>query len=152
MQLTERLELFKIKFESEESRKRWRVFYKEDFDDEKVEGNTVYFVLTGEKNQNKQKSVDFSIFYTKSSSRNMLLEFRDEVMDFIKYLQSNLETPNFRNIDNSYNVEYSTIIDRAGIRVAEIKCSFDNTKEVLDVLGEEEYELMEKLQDRYIID
>ena len=36
MLLTKRLEYFKQKFENEENRKRWRVFYQDKFDDEKM--------------------------------------------------------------------------------------------------------------------
>ena len=62
MLLTKRLEYFKQKFENEENRKRWRVFYQDEFDDEKIDGNTVYFVITREEENKKQKTVDFSIF------------------------------------------------------------------------------------------
>ena len=132
MLLTKRLEYFKQKFENEENRKRWRVFYQDEFDDEKIDGNTVYFVITGEEENKKQKTVDFSIFYSKSSSRYELLNFRNEVKDFLKYLKENFETNNFYNIDNSYKIEYSTITDRGGIRVAEIQCTYDCTRDILD--------------------
>lgn len=148
--LTKRLEYFKRNFESIEERKRsrWRVFYQDEFNDEKVEGNTVYFVITGEEENRKQKTVSFSIFYSKSSSRYELLDFRNEVKDFLKYLKENFETTNFYNIDNSYKVEYSTITDRGGIRVAEIQCTYDCTRDILD---EEIFQNMDKLEDKYIL-
>lgn len=148
MLLTKRLEYFKQKFESETDRKRWRVFYQDEFDDEKVDGNTVYFVITGEEEVKKQKTVSFSIFYSKSSSRYELLEFRNEVKAFLKYLKENFETTNFYCIDNSYKIEYSTISDRGGIRVAEIQCTYDCTRDILD---EELYSDMDKLNDNYIL-
>ena len=85
MLLTKRLEYFKQKFENEENRKRWRVFYQDEFDDEKIDGNTVYFVITREEENKKQKTVDFSIFYSKSSSRYELLNFRNEVKYILFY-------------------------------------------------------------------
>lgn len=152
MLLTKRLEYFKQKFENEENRKRWRVFYQDEFDDEKIDGNTVYFVITGEEENKKQKTVDFSIFYSKSSSRYELLNFRNEVKDFLKYLKENFETNNFYNIDNSYKIEYSTITDRGGIRVAEIQCTYDCTRDILDEENiEKELKKMEILKDKYIL-
>ena len=146
--INKRLSFFKEKFEKEKGRERWKVFYQDDFIDEKVEGNTVYFVITGEEENKKQKTINFSIFYSKSSSRYELLDFRNEVKDFIKYLQDNFETSNFYNIDNSYRIEYSTITNRGGIRVAEIQCSYDCTRDILD---KEKFTDMKKLNDSYIL-
>lgn len=146
--INKRLAFFKEKFEKEKGRERWRVFYQDDFIDEKVEGNTVYFVVTGEEENKKQKTINFSIFYSKSSSRYELLDFRNEVKEFIKYLKNNFETSNFYNIDNSYKIEYSTIADRGGIRVAEIQCSYDCTRDILD---EGLFKTIEKLNDSYIL-
>lgn len=146
--INKRLAFFKEKFEKEKGRERWRVFYQDDFIDEKVEGNTVYFVITGEEENKKQKTINFSIFYSKSSSRYELLDFRNEVKEFIKYLKNNFETSNFYNIDNSYKIEYSTIADRGGIRVAEIQCSYDCTRDILD---EGLFKTIEKLNDSYIL-
>ena len=152
MLLTKRLEYFKQKFENEENRKRWRVFYQDEFDYEKIDGNTVYFVITREEENKKQKTVDFSIFYSKSSSRYELLNFRNEVKDFLKYLKENFETSNFYCIDNSYRIEYSTITDRGGIRVAEIQCTYDCTRDILDEENiEENLKKMEILKDKYIL-
>lgn len=152
MLLTKRLKYFKQKFENEENRKRWRVFYQDEFDDEKIDGNTVYFVITREEENKKQKTVDFSIFYSKSSSRYELLNFRNEVKDFLKYLKENFETSNFYCIDNSYRIEYSTITDRGGIRVAEIQCTYDCTRDILDEENiEENLKKMEILKDKYIL-
>lgn len=130
--IAKRLENFKRKFESEIDRRKWRVFYQDEFDDEKIDGNTIYFVITGEEEVKKQKTVNFSIFYSKSSSRYELLEFRKEVKDFIKYLKDNFETTNFYCVEDTYKIEYSTITDRGGIRVAEIQCSYDYTRDILD--------------------
>lgn len=146
--INKRLAFFKEKFEKEKGREKWRVFYQDDFIDEKVEGNTVYFVITGEEENKKQKTINFSIFYSKSSSRYELLDFRNEVKEFIKYLKNNFETSNFYNIDNSYKIEYSTIADRGGIRVAEIQCSYDCTRDILD---EGLFKTIEKLNDSYIL-
>lgn len=148
--LIKRLECFKRNFESIEERKRsrWRVFYQDEFNDEKVEGNTVYFVITGEEENRKQKTVSFSIFYSKSSSRYELLDFRNEVKSFLKYLKENFETTNFYCIDSSYKIEYSTITERGGIRVAEIQCTYDCTRDILD---EELYSNMDKLEDNYTL-
>ncbi|WP_349763631.1 hypothetical protein [Fusobacterium sp. SYSU M8D902] len=146
--INKRLAFFKEKFEKEKGRERWRAFYQDDFIDEKVEGNTVYFVITGEEENKKQKTINFSIFYSKSSSRYELLDFRNEVKEFIKYLKNNFETSNFYNIDNSYKIEYSTIADRGGIRVAEIQCSYDCTRDILD---EGLFKTIEKLNDSYIL-
>lgn len=146
--INKRLAFFKEKFEKEKGRERWRVFYQDDFIDEKVEGNTVYFVITGEEENKKQKTINFSIFYSRSSSRYELLDFRNEVKEFIKYLKNNFETSNFYNIDNSCKIEYSTIADRGGIRVAEIQCSYDCTRDILD---EGLFKTIEKLNDSYIL-
>lgn len=148
--LAKRLECFKRNFESIDERKRgrWRVFYQDEFNDEKVEGNTVYFVITGEEEIKKQKTVSFSIFYSKSSSKYELLEFRNEVKAFLKYLKETFETTNFYCVDDSYKIEYATISDRGGIRVAEIQCTYDCTRDILD---EELYSNMDKLNDTYIL-
>ena len=68
MLLTKRLEYFKQKFENEENRKRWRVFYQDEFDDEKIDGNTVYFVITREEENKKQNSMGLE-FYSFSAKR-----------------------------------------------------------------------------------
>ena len=81
-----------------------------------------------------------------------MLNFRNEVKDFLKYLKENFETNNFYNIDNSYKIEYSTITDRGGIRVAEIQCTYDCTRDILDEENiEEELKKMEILKDKYIL-
>lgn len=146
--INRRLAFFKDKFEKEKGRERWKVFYQDDFIEEKVEGNTVYFVITGEEEIKKQKTINFSIFYVKSSSRYALLDFREEVKDFIKYLKKNFETSNFYNVENSYKIEYSTITERGGIRVAEIQCSYDCTRDILDT---EKFTDMKNLNDSYIL-
>lgn len=146
--INRRLAFFKDKFEKEKGRERWKVFYQDDFIEEKVEGNTVYFVITGEEEIKKQKTINFSIFYVKSSSRYALLDFREEVKDFIEYLKKNFETSNFYNVENSYKIEYSTITERGGIRVAEIQCSYDCTRDILDT---EKFTDMKNLNDSYIL-
>lgn len=146
--INKRLAFFKEKFEKEEGRERWKVFYQDDFPEEKTEGNTVYFVITGEEEIKKQKIINFSIFYSKSSPRYALLDFRKEVKDFIEYLKDNFETSNFYNVENSYRIEYSTITERGGIRVAEIQCSYDCTRDILD---EDKFTDMKNLNDSYIL-
>ena len=93
-----RLEYFKENFEKLESRakEKWRVFYQDELiDEELLQANTIYFVITGEEEKKKQKNIDFSIFYCRSKRKDELLDFSQEVKEFIKYLRKEFET----NID-----------------------------------------------------
>lgn len=143
--ITKRLEYFKRYFE--EKNKRWRVFYKEELP-ENIAPKTVYFVITGEEIVNKQKTIDFSIFYISSREKDGLLDFREEVKEFIKKdLFHEFETSNFF-CTNGYKISYSIDGDRDTLRIAEIQCSYDCTKEILD---EEKFLGMDKLNDNYIL-
>lgn len=151
--ITKRLEYFKKYFETLENRKsdKWRVFYLDDFEDEKIMANTIYFVITGEEERSKQKSIDFSIFYVITKGKRELIYFREEIKSFIKLLGQEFETNNFFCINNSYKISYSTD-DKGTLRIAEIQCSYDCTREVLDdEYFEEKIMLMDKLAVKYVL-
>lgn len=146
-----RLEYFKENFEKLESRakEKWRVFYQDELiDEELLQANTIYFVITGEEKKKKQKNIDFSIFYCRNKRKDELLDFSQEVKEFIKYLRKEFETNNFICIDNSYKISYSST-EKNTLRLAEIQCSYDCTKEILD---EEKFMNMEKLENKIIPD
>ena len=110
-----RLEYFKEHFEKLESRakEKWRVFYQDELiDEELLQANTIYFVITGEEEKKKQKNIDFSIFYCRNKRKDELLDFSQEVKEFIKYLRKEFETNNFICIDNcgtTFLIKHKTI-------------------------------------------
>ena len=143
--ISKRLEYFKKYFE--EKNKRWKVFYKEELP-ENISPKTIYFIITGEEVIKKQKTIDFSIFYITSREKDGLLNFRDEIRDFIKKdLCNEFETPNFF-CNSGYKISYSIDNERDTLRIAEIQCTYDNTKGILD---EEKFMNIEILNDRYIL-
>lgn len=144
--INKRLEYFKRYFE--EKNKRWKVFYKDELP-ENISPKTIYFIITGEEIINKQKTIDFSIFYVSTREKDGLLDFRDEVREFIKNdLSNEFETQNFFCLNGGYKVSYSIADERETLRIAEIQCTYDNTRGILD---EEKFMGMEKLNDRYIL-
>lgn len=143
--IRKRLEYFKRYFETKNP--RWRIFYKEDLP-ENISPKTIYFIITGEEKIKKQKFIDFSIFYVSSREKDGLLEFREDVQAFIKKdLFNEFETTNFFPT-TGYKIKYSIDEERETIRIAEIQCTYDCTRQVLD---EEKFVNMEKLEERYIL-
>lgn len=143
--IAKRLEYFKRYFE--EKNNKWRVFYKEELP-ENISPKTIYFVITGEEIVRKQKTIDFSIFYIISREKDGLLNFRDEIKSFIKNdLSKEFETSNFF-CNSGYRISYSIDEERDTLRIAEIQCTYDNTKGILD---EEKFMDIEILNDRYIL-
>lgn len=147
--IKKRLEYFKKYFE--EKNPRWRVFYKEDLP-ENISPKTIYFVITGEEWVKKQKFIDFSIFYVSSREKDGLLEFREEVQKFIKEeLFNEFETANFFQ-NMGYKIKYSIDDERETIRIAEIQCTYDCTREILDENDiEEKISKMQILKENYIL-
>ena len=143
--IAKRLEYFKKYFEEKDN--KWRVFYKEELP-ENISPKTIYFIITGEEVVRKQKTIDFSIFYITSREKDGLLNFRDEIRDFIKKdLSKEFETSNFF-CNNGHRISYSIDPTRDTLRIAEIQCTYDNTREILD---EEKFMNIELLNDRYIL-
>lgn len=143
--ITKRLEYFKKYFENKNP--RWRVFYKEELP-ENISPKTVYFIITGEDIVQKQRSIDFTIFYISSFEKDGILSFRHDVVDFIKNdLSNEFETSNFFQ-KNGYKISYSLDDERGTLRIAEIRCTYDCTKEILD---EEKFMNIDKLNDKYIL-
>lgn len=120
-----KLEEFKRKFM--EKYPRWVLLYNGELPDEELQKNAVYFIITGEKREKKQKTVDFSIYFFKSKSRNDLLEFRKEVIKFIEFITENFNSYDFKCLDNSFEIAYSTEDTQLNMRSAEIRCSYDFT-------------------------
>ena len=143
--ISKRLEYFKKYFE--EKNKRWKVFYKEELP-ENISPKTIYFIITGEEVVRKQKTIDFSIFYITSREKDGLLNFRDEIRDFIKNdLSKEFETSNFF-CNSGYRISYSIDDERDTLRIAEIQCTYDSTREILD---EERFEEIKNFSERYIL-
>ena len=139
------LEYFKKYFE--EKNKRWKVFYKEELP-ENISPKTIYFIITGEEVIKKQKTIDFSIFYITSREKDGLLNFRDEIRNFIKNdLSKEFETSNFF-CNSGYRISYSIDDERDTLRIAEIQCTYDSTREILD---EERFEEIKNFSERYIL-
>lgn len=147
--ITKRLEYFKRYFE--EKNKRWKVFYKEELP-ENISPKTIYFIITGDEEVNKQKTIKFSIYYIVTREKDGLLDFRAEVKDFIKnYLSVEFETSNFF-CNSGYKIEYSIDDERGTLRIAEIQCTYDCTRDILDEREiEEKIMIMEKLYDNYVL-
>ncbi|WP_177161218.1 hypothetical protein [uncultured Fusobacterium sp.] len=140
--IKKRLEYFKRYFE--EKNPRWRAFYKEDLP-ENISPKTIYFIITGEETVSKQKFIDFSIFYISSREKDGLLDFREEVLNFIKKdLFDEFETSNFFPT-TGYRIKYSIDDERETMRIAEIQCTYDCTREILD---EDKFIIINKLKDR----
>ena len=143
--INKRLEYFKRYFE--EKNKKWKVFYKEELP-ENISPKTIYFVITGEEVVKKQKTIDFSIFYIVSREKDGLLNFRDEIRNFIKNdLSKEFETSNFF-CNSGYRISYSIDDERDTLRIAEIQCTYDSTREILD---EERFEEIKNFSERYIL-
>lgn len=143
--ITKRLEYFKKYFENKNP--RWRVFYKEELP-ENISPKTIYFIITGEDIVRKQRSIDFTMFYISSFEKDGILSFRHDVVDFIKNdLSNEFETSNFFQ-KSGYKVSYSLDDERGTLRIAEIQCTYDCTKEFLD---DEKFMNIDKLKDRYIL-
>ncbi|MEE1477119.1 hypothetical protein [Fusobacterium sp.] len=143
--ITKRLEYFKKYFENKNP--RWRVFYKEELP-ESISPKTIYFIITGEDIVKKQRSIDFTIFYISSFEKDGILSFRQDVIDFIKNdLSNEFETSNFFQT-SGYKINYSLDDERGTLRIAEIQCTYDCTKEILD---EEKFMNIDKLNDKYIL-
>ena len=143
--INKRLEYFKRYFE--EKNKKWKVFYKEELP-ENISPKTIYFVITGEEIVKKQKTIDFSIFYIVSREKDGLLNFRDEIRNFIKNnLSKEFETSNFF-CNSGYKISYSIDDERDTLRIAEIQCTYDSTREILD---EERFEEIKNFSERYIL-
>lgn len=143
--INKRLEYFKRYFE--EKNKKWKVFYKEELP-ENISPKTIYFVITGEEIVKKQKTIDFSIFYIVSREKDGLLNFRDEIRNFIKNdLSKEFETSNFF-CNSGYRISYSIDYERDTLRIAEIQCTYDSTREILD---EERFEEIKNFSERYIL-
>ena len=143
--INKRLEYFKRYFE--EKNKKWKVFYKEELP-ENISPKTIYFVITGEEIVKKQKTIDFSIFYITSREKDGLLNFRDEIKNFIKNdLSKEFETSNFF-CNSGYKISYSIDDERDTLRIAEIQCTYDSTREILD---EERFEEIKNFSERYIL-
>ena len=143
--INKRLEYFKRYFE--EKNKKWKVFYKEELP-ENISPKTIYFVITGEEVVKKQKTIDFSIFYIISREKDGLLNFRDEIRNFIKNnLSKEFETSNFF-CNSGYRISYSIDDERDTLRIAEIQCTYDSTREILD---EERFEEIKNFSERYIL-
>lgn len=143
--INKRLECFKRYFE--EKNKKWKVFYKEELP-ENISPKTIYFVITGEEVVKKQKTIDFSIFYIVSREKDGLLNFRDEIRNFIKNdLSKEFETSNFF-CNSGYRISYSIDDERDTLRIAEIQCTYDSTREILD---EERFEEIKNFSERYIL-
>lgn len=143
--INKRLEYFKRYFE--EKNKKWKVFYKEELP-ENISPKTIYFVITGEEIVKKQKTIDFSIFYIVSREKDGLLNFRDEIRNFIKNdLSKEFETSNFF-CNSGYRIFYSIDDERDTLRIAEIQCTYDSTREILD---EERFEEIKNFSERYIL-
>ncbi len=143
--INKRLEYFKRYFE--EKNKKWKVFYKEELP-ENISPKTIYFVITGEEIVKKQKTIDFSIFYIVSREKDGLLNFRDEIRNFIKNdLSKEFETSNFF-CNSGYRISYSIDDERDTLRIAEIQCTYDSTREILD---EERFEEIKNFSERYIL-
>ena len=143
--ITKRLEYFKRYFENKNP--RWKVFYNEELP-ENISHKTIYFIITGEEIVKKQKTIDFSIYYVSTREKDGLLNFRNEIKEFIKNdLSKEFETSNFFCI-SGYKINYSIDDERGTLRIAEIQCTYDYTKEILD---EEKFIGMEKLNDKYIL-
>ena len=143
--INKRLEYFKRYFE--EKNKKWKVFYKEELP-ENISPKTIYFVITGEEVVKKQKTIDFSIFYIVSREKDGLLNFRDEIRNFIKNdLSKEFETSNFF-CNSGYKISYSIDDERDTLRIAEIQCTYDSTREILD---EERFEEIKNFSERYIL-
>ena len=143
--INKRLEYFKRYFE--EKNKKWKVFYKEELP-ENISPKTIYFVITGEEIVKKQKTIDFSIFYIISREKDGLLNFRDEIRNFIKNdLSKEFETSNFF-CNSGYKISYSIDDERDTLRIAEIQCTYDSTREILD---EERFEEIKNFSERYIL-
>lgn len=140
-----RLEYFKNYFENKNP--RWKVFYNEELP-ENISHKTIYFIITGEEIVKKQKTIDFSIYYIVTREKDGLLDFRKEIKDFIKNdLSCEFETPNFF-CTSGYKINYSIDDERGTLRIAEIRCTYDCTRQILD---EEKFLNMEKLNDKYIV-
>lgn len=143
--ISKRLEYFKKYFE--EKNNKWRVFYKEELP-ENISPKTIYFIVTDEEIVRKQKTIDFSIFYIISREKDGLLDFRDEIRDFIKNdLSKEFETSNFF-CNSGYRISYSIDNERDTLRIAEIQCTYDSTKEILD---EERFKEIKNFNERYIL-
>lgn len=143
--ITKRLEYFKTYFEKKNP--RWRVFYKEDLP-ENISPKTIYFVITGDEIVKKQKRMTLSIFYIISREKDGLLDFRKEIKEFIRNdLTNEFETSNFFPV-SGYKIEYSINDERGTLRIAEIQCTYDYTRDILD---EEKFMVMKKLNDKYIL-
>lgn len=120
-----KLEEFKKLFE--ERYQKWRLYYDEEIPEKSLQKDSVYFIITGEKREKKQKTVDFSIYFFKTKSRNDLLEFRGEVIKFIEFITENFNSYDFKCLDNSFEIAYSTEDTQLNMRSAEIRCSYDFT-------------------------
>lgn len=139
-----RLEKFKIKYEEEH--KRWKVFFINNFSEEEIQNNTIYFVINGEKEENKEKTIDISLYYIGTLGRLGLLEFRKEVKEFLKYIKKNLEDYNFFSVNSEYNIEYSTFNN---LGIGEIQVTYNFTRDV-EVEEYENYTIMNIVEDNYI--
>lgn len=146
MNIKEKLEKFKNDFEK--TKKKWKVFFQDYFDEEEIQDNTVYIVISSEEENEKQKIIELEFYYCKCNyNRNGTLEFRDNVREFLDYIKNNLENAHFYCI-KTYKIEYSTLYSKGAIRVAKISGTFNYTTLCLENKNNEEYELMEILEDK----
>lgn len=142
--IKQKLEEFKAKFEKAKGT-TWRLFYIEEI--EQIQDRTVYITISKESYKNKQKEATLVFSYVRNNVYKGTLDFREEVVEFIKYLALEFAESTFFNKDNEYDIDYQ-YEEEGDYRIAEVTATFNYTK----YRPKDDGMLMDKLVDRIKID
>lgn len=142
--IKQKLEEFKLKFEKIKGNP-WRLFYIEEVD--QIQDRTVYVTLAKESYKNKQKEVTLTFSYVRNNTYKGTLDFRDEVMDFLKFITLEFVENTFYPKDNEYDIDYQ-FTDEQEYRIADITATFNYTR----YRPKENRMIMDKIIDRVLMD
>lgn len=144
---THKILLLKEEFMASDKFKGFRIGIVEDEENFKFSGRTVAIVIDSENiSEERQKTIDIIYYFskTKNISKDKILGFRDEVKQFINFIES-MEDKKLYN--KGFKIDYGSVLedDKTSIRTASIKVTYDITR-LRDVdLEDKDFELMKDL-------
>lgn len=115
----------------------------DDVEEFKFTSRSIGVIIDGETMKNGQRYVNLSFYYSENKLTNKLLNFREQVREFIEFLDSQ-EDNSFDSYNFETKIEYGNIEDetqRASLRTAIIKRTYKITNLLINT-EDNEYEKM----------
>lgn len=115
----------------------------DDVEEFKFTSRSIGVIIDGETMKNGQRYVNLSFYYSENKLINKLLNFREQVREFIEFLDSQ-EDNSFDSYNFETKIEYGNIEDetqRASLRTAIIKRTYKITNLLINT-EDNEYEKM----------